>query len=199
MKDPSYTSMIFGQPFTRREWITYGVIVFVFIPLLIGAFWLSGGLKNLGAAEPKVEVTANSAPDLDAGEVKWAAHIATKLDMVKPPEYTLFDRSRVDLLTKTQAIEVDWAHKWTEAIGQSLHYSIHTDDRQPVVLLLIPDSSDVRKGRRAYTREDRNKEIAYYLKAVAAGQSRTPKVKVWVYDLRADAFVAGPPELIPPR
>jgi len=149
------------------------------------------------AAAVEVKAAANPTPDLDAGEVKWAQHIARKLDTIKKPDYTLFDKSRVDILLTKEAVEVDWAHKWTEAIGQSKHYSVHTDDRQPVVLLLIPDSSDVRKGRRAYTKADRAKEIGYYLKAIAAGQSQTPKVKVWVYDLRADAFVAGKPSLTP--
>jgi len=189
------------EPHSYIWWVGYTLLVFSLLAAVLGgvhSLWPTDpNMLRAQATEAKVEAQVAVKPDLDAGEVKWAKHIARKLDTIKKPDYTLFDKSRVDLLTTKEAIEVDWAHKWTEAIGQSKHYSVHTDDRQPVVLLLIPDSSDVRKGRRAYTKADRDKEIGYYLKAIAAGQSQTPKVKVWVYDLRADAFVAGKPSLTP--
>lgn len=38
-------------------------------------------------------------------------------------EYVLFDKTRVDCLTKEYAIEVDFAKKWAEGIGQSLYYA----------------------------------------------------------------------------
>ena len=39
-------------------------------------------------------------------------------------KYTLPDRTQIDCLTESHAVEVDFAHKWAEAIGQSLHYSL---------------------------------------------------------------------------
>src|SRR5690606_10034966 len=45
------------------------------------------------------------------------------------------DGSYVDLLTPTHAIEVDFPHKWAEAVGQSLFYAAVTE-RQPGILLL---------------------------------------------------------------
>ena len=39
-------------------------------------------------------------------------------------KYTLPDRTRIDCHTESHAVEVDFAHKWAEAIGQSLHYSL---------------------------------------------------------------------------
>ena len=53
-------------------------------------------------------------------------------------EVTLWDRTRVDLLTEPQALEVDWASKWAEAIGQAAWYAIVTG-RRPAVLLLVRD------------------------------------------------------------
>lgn len=50
-------------------------------------------------------------------------------------EVVLWDKSRVDLANNEYVIEVDFAHKWTEAIGQALYYSI-ADGRKPAVLLL---------------------------------------------------------------
>lgn len=54
-------------------------------------------------------------------------------------ERQLWDRTRVDILTPELAVEVDWAPKHAEAIGQSVWYAINTD-RQAGVCLLVKDS-----------------------------------------------------------
>lgn len=51
-------------------------------------------------------------------------------------EYVLDDKTRVDCLTHSYAIEVDFAEKWAESIGQSLYYSIKTGKRAGVLLIL---------------------------------------------------------------
>lgn len=51
------------------------------------------------------------------------------------------DGSRCDIVTKTHAIEVDYARKWAEAIGQSLHYSVLTG-KLPGILLILEKDSD---------------------------------------------------------
>ena len=51
-------------------------------------------------------------------------------------EYVLPDRTRVDCLTGSHAIEFDWANKWPESIGQSLYYSLQTGKRAGVVLIV---------------------------------------------------------------
>jgi len=51
-------------------------------------------------------------------------------------EYVLSDRTRVDCLTDTHAIEIEFANKWKEAIGQSLHYSLMTGKKAGIVLIL---------------------------------------------------------------
>lgn len=53
-------------------------------------------------------------------------------------EHVLPDRTRVDCLTETHAIEYDYGHKWAEAIGQSLHYAMYTGKRAGVVLIVSP-------------------------------------------------------------
>ncbi|MBI5641975.1 MAG: hypothetical protein HY954_00715 [Deltaproteobacteria bacterium] len=63
-------------------------------------------------------------------------------------EFTLPDKSRVDCLTEEYAVEVDFASKWAEALGQALYYSIQTGKR-PGILLILEDDKDKRFLERA--------------------------------------------------
>jgi len=51
-------------------------------------------------------------------------------------EYLLPDKSRVDCLTEKYAIEVEWAKKWAEGVGQSLYYAEMTK-RKPAIGLIV--------------------------------------------------------------
>jgi len=51
-------------------------------------------------------------------------------------EYKLPDSTRVDILTEDLAIEVDFAKKYYEAIGQACHYAEMTG-RKPAILLIV--------------------------------------------------------------
>ncbi len=55
-------------------------------------------------------------------------------------EYVLHDKTRVDCLTDTHAIEYDFGRKWAEAIGQSLGYSFETNKKAGIVLILQRES-----------------------------------------------------------
>lgn len=55
-------------------------------------------------------------------------------------EFLLGDRTRVDcLLLGKYAIEFDFAHKWAEAIGQSMLYASRTETIAGVVLIMESD------------------------------------------------------------
>lgn len=41
-------------------------------------------------------------------------------------EFENLDKTRVDCLTDTHAVEFDFANKWAESIGQALHYQFFT-------------------------------------------------------------------------
>ncbi len=56
-------------------------------------------------------------------------------------EYRLADGKRVDILTDKYAIEVDFAHKFYEAVGQSLLYAARTN-RLPGIILIIETKTD---------------------------------------------------------
>ena len=60
---------------------------------------------------------------------------------------TLWDRTEVDILTDTFAIEVDFSEKWAESVGQSLFYSEMTN-RKAGILLIINGNYDERYIRR---------------------------------------------------
>lgn len=103
-------------------------------------------------------------------------------------EQALFDKTRVDLLTPDYAIEVDWAWKWAEGIGQSLHYGLQTD-RVPAVILLL---------------RDREKESRYVQRCKAVGSKYG--IKVWAVDTQNSrlyqmdgTWVPIPPTAVQPQ
>ena len=69
-------------------------------------------------------------------------------------EYQNADFTRVDCLTKTYAVEFDFARKWAESIGQALHYSYMTGKKGKVVLIL----------------ENPKKEMIYYKRVENLGR-----------------------------
>lgn len=56
-------------------------------------------------------------------------------------EYKLSDKTRVDCLTKNYAVEFDFAKKWAEAVGQSIHYGQMTG-KKPAIILIIEQPKD---------------------------------------------------------
>lgn len=65
-------------------------------------------------------------------------------------EYRLTDSTRVDCLTHEYAVEVEYAPKWAEAIGQSLYYAKETG-RKPGVVVIVRNHSDERFLKRLRT------------------------------------------------
>jgi hypothetical protein len=67
---------------------------------------------------------------------KFAREISGQVEVV------MKDGTRCDILTATHAIEVDFAKKWAEAIGQSLNYAMQTGKRPGVALILLSPSDN---------------------------------------------------------
>jgi len=63
-------------------------------------------------------------------------------------EQSLLDRTRVDCLTDEYAIEVDFAKKWAEGVGQSLFYAEMTGKKPAVGLIVRDDARDKRHMKR---------------------------------------------------
>ena len=71
----------------------------------------------------------------------------------------LSDKTRVDCLTDTLAVEVDFANKWAECIGQAIYYGKMTN-KQPACLLIMEngekDLKYLKRLRRAAYRKGVN-------------------------------------------
>jgi len=70
-------------------------------------------------------------------EKYYQTQLCNELDGVM--EQSLLDRTRVDCLTDEYAIEVDFAKKWAEGVGQSLYYAAMTG-KKPAVGFIVDDS-----------------------------------------------------------
>ena len=57
-------------------------------------------------------------------------------------------KTRIDCLTKTHAVEFDFANKWHESIGQALHYQKMTGKRAKVVLILEKPEEEMKYFKR---------------------------------------------------
>jgi len=96
----------------------------------------SAAHESSQAGEPIPLSNHPIAPTVTQGERWHAKELAAKFNA--EIEVVLYDDSRVDLLSETHAFEIDWAPKHAEAIGQAVHYSLITD-RKPGVILLLTD------------------------------------------------------------
>lgn len=63
-------------------------------------------------------------------------------------EYELPDKTRVDCLTDKYAVELDFAPKWAECIGQALYYGKMTRKRPACVLIMERGEKDLKYLRR---------------------------------------------------
>lgn len=94
------------------------------------------------SAAVALDMRSSAAPPGSAlRETDWSKRIAEEWranGVAAETEARQPDGSRVDILTATDAVEVEWCHggKWKEAIGQAVLYGIQTN-RRPCVLLLV--------------------------------------------------------------
>ena len=58
-------------------------------------------------------------------------------------EYINFDKTRVDCLTSNHAVELDFAPKWAQSVGQALHYQHATGKKAKVVLIIENPQKDL--------------------------------------------------------
>jgi len=77
-----------------------------------------------------------------AKSVKWREADFVDAHCTGEIEYVLADKTRVDCLTDTHAIEYDWGKKWAESLGQALFYSAMTGKKAGIVLIVNPKSKE---------------------------------------------------------
>lgn len=66
-------------------------------------------------------------------------------------EVRLFDKTRIDCLTDSHAVEFDFAGKWGESIGQSLYYAAVVHKKPGIVLIIENKESDDKYLQRVKT------------------------------------------------
>lgn len=66
-------------------------------------------------------------------------------------EYVLPDKTRVDCVTQTHAIEFDFAKKWGESIGQALYYGISLNKIPGIVLITTDPVREAKYVKRVET------------------------------------------------
>ena len=79
-------------------------------------------------------------------------------------EYELNDKTRVDCLTKDNAVEVDFAKKWAECIGQALYYGLSTS-KKPACLIILEKPSDFKYFYRVKKVAEEYNLNLWYIKA----------------------------------
>lgn len=82
----------------------------------------------------------SSTPPNNATELEWTKYIAESKNGIH--QHICPDQSRVDVLTDEYAYEVEWANKWKEAPAQAILYSMLTNKKPAVVLLMKGKPSD---------------------------------------------------------
>lgn len=78
--------------------------------------------------------------NLTAQSYEWNYRDSIQVILGGTVEYPV-ESGRVDILTDEYAIEVEFANKWKDAIGQSLWYGLQTN-RQPAIVLVNKRKAD---------------------------------------------------------
>jgi len=116
---------------------------------------------DIGTTEfgPLIDLSANTAlpvlvlhPPKTRLEAFWSAALAKALG---GKEEVRISHGRIDVLTSTYAIEVDWLHKWHEGLGQAQHYGLNTGKWPAVALIIKPDEWPLNAHRRSKVAEIR--------------------------------------------
>lgn len=81
------------------------------------------------------------------------------------------ENGRVDVLTSTHAIEVEFASKWKQSIGQALWYALQTNKKAGIVLVI----------------QDPKKDRANVIRLGAVIEANKLPIRLWLWP---DDFIA---------
>lgn len=109
--------------------------------LFLNAFMISVGIFLIACLMSAAKDYKNQPKKERDYQVEWCLEHNGRAEVV------LKDRTRADCLTKTHAIEFDFAPKWAEAPFQALHYARLTG-LKPGIVLICKSSKDRAKLKR---------------------------------------------------
>jgi hypothetical protein len=81
---------------------------------------------------------------LRSKEIYWSNALAKK---VKGEREKVISAGRVDVETKTLAIEVERIEKWHEGIGQALHYGLYENKTPALAIIAVPPITEYDRNR----------------------------------------------------
>jgi len=139
---------------TQKQWNALGVKLFLAVMLAIAAITK---LTDAHGARTHHEAQYNEAWCADQGG-RW--------------EVRLENGTRVDCLTEHYAIEADFADKYSEGVGQALHYAAVTG-KAPGILLIVED------WERDQKYVDRLRQTIWYIDDMM-GRHSCPSIRVWI-------------------
>ena len=102
--------------------------------VILGITFFTADLTSPSNAQPSNAPSSSDVPSSDANELEWTKYIAESKNGTH--QYICPDQSRVDVLTDEYAYEVEWANKWKEAPTQAILYSMLTNKKPAVILLM---------------------------------------------------------------
>jgi hypothetical protein len=124
------------------------IAIFVLLAIGVGFRYLGpSGLParpdiQLTELQPLVDGSAHTVlptvvlrPEKTRLEAYWATALTAAM---RGRQEVKINHGRIDVLSATYAIEVDWLDKWHEGLGQALHYSIATGKAPAVALIIKP-------------------------------------------------------------
>lgn len=93
---------------------------------------------NLGISNNMLVPIIRLSLKADAPEKDWTAALARKMNGQSEVQV---DRGRVDVMTDSYAIEIDFLKKWHEGLGQAIHYG---DESIRIGVLALIDENNSR-------------------------------------------------------
>lgn len=78
-------------------------------------------------------------------------------------EYELDDKTRIDCLLPTMAVEFDFAPKWAECIGQALYYGKKTERNSVCILIMENPQRDIKYLKRLYYTVNKRNNIPDFI------------------------------------
>lgn len=79
-------------------------------------------------------------------------------------EVRLYDGTRIDCETTNYVVEFDFAVKWAESVGQSLHYARVTG-KKPAIILIIENNGDFKYYHRVKPLCEKYSIALWYMKS----------------------------------
>jgi hypothetical protein len=83
---------------------------------------------NLISTLGGLALVALASPTLSADQFSLEKDVVARYCLGMIQEFNFPDETAVDCISETHAIEVDFSHRWADAIGQALHYALWTKE-----------------------------------------------------------------------